>query len=307
MIPKTQVLLFGLITFLSINEKTYSQYYICGGNYAECYHTKSSCRGLNNCRSSIYSVSSISGYLPCSICAGHIETYPNHYYISPSSTHQTPEISNKTSYLPLSDMKLLKFHNSESKTLTVPQGKYWWACITCGREGGVNQIFEKLKDANENLIAMMGYENFKSYFNSTYVESTYKDQCNFWVYKSGEKIKMYNGRTNYEDKSVGNCMIDFFEFEGSPKIEYLDIGRVVFSTKLINTGNINVSIEGKHLLTITEKYSGSFEEIYCGDKGTFNKILKNGNYNYFATAANGQKWSGYFTINDKDCTIVELK
>jgi hypothetical protein len=307
MISKTQVLFFGLITFLSINEKIHSQYFICGGNYAECYHTKSSCRGLNNCRSCIYSVSSTSGYRPCSICGGYTETYPNNDYRLPSSSNKPPEISYKSSYLQLSDAKVLKFHNSEYKTLRVPEGKYWWACVTCGLEGQITQIHRNIQNTKDTLEKVMGSYNFRNYFNSAYVEQEYKDHCYFWVYKSGEIIKIYDGRTNYEDKPVGNCMINFYEFEGSPKNEYLDIGRVVFSTKLSNTGNINVNIGGKYSLTITEKYSDRFEDILCGEKGTFYKILKNGTYTYYASATNDQKWSGHFTVNDKDCTIVELK
>ena len=47
--------------------------YVCGGQYAEKFHSISNCRGLNNCKGGIYYINSQQeainqGYEYCSIC-----------------------------------------------------------------------------------------------------------------------------------------------------------------------------------------------------------------------------------------------
>ena len=47
--------------------------YICGGKYAKKFHSHSKCRGLNNCKASIYYYDSVkeaqdAGYEYCRIC-----------------------------------------------------------------------------------------------------------------------------------------------------------------------------------------------------------------------------------------------
>lgn len=54
-------------------EGIYSRVYICGGKYAKKFHSKSSCRGLSNCRSEVYYYDSEqeakeNGYNYCKIC-----------------------------------------------------------------------------------------------------------------------------------------------------------------------------------------------------------------------------------------------
>ncbi len=52
---------------------TESKVYICGGKYAKKFHSRDNCRGLNNCKSAIYSYNSQqtainNGYEYCLIC-----------------------------------------------------------------------------------------------------------------------------------------------------------------------------------------------------------------------------------------------
>lgn len=58
---------------LIIKTPSESKVYICGGQYAEKFHSYSSCRGLNNCKGGIYYINSQQeainkGYEYCSIC-----------------------------------------------------------------------------------------------------------------------------------------------------------------------------------------------------------------------------------------------
>lgn len=56
-----------------IDLQTDTKVYVCGGKYAEKFHSYSTCRGLNNCKGGIYSYDSQqaalnAGFQYCQIC-----------------------------------------------------------------------------------------------------------------------------------------------------------------------------------------------------------------------------------------------
>ena len=88
--------------------------------------------------------------------------------------------------------------------------------------------------------------------------------------------------------SAGNC-----EYSGS----------ITFWTNSTAHGFINVSLRGVQK-QITNSY---LSEISCGAAGcaTFEDV-PDGTYAYYATASNGDTWSGNVTLNKKNCFTMLL-
>lgn len=83
-------------------------------------------------------------------------------------------------------------------------------------------------------------------------------------------------------------------------------GKVYFYKTCINCPDLQVSIDGVYIGSLSQTFSSS-NSPSCDDYGTLSKVLMAGNHNLTAKESYGSTWSFPFTVKEGECSPQSLK